>query len=144
MNILKRQKSIAIFLIVMAVYFSVNYLLYIVEKDASGSNINNYGDTFWYSIITLTTIGYGDKFPVTGLGKIIALIYILGSLGVLGFIISRISNIITKMIEDKQLGFNGTRFENHIVIINFNQFAQQILKEAARTQKTVRGNCTGG
>jgi voltage-gated potassium channel len=110
----------------------------LLEKGKEGSNINSFTDALWYSIITLTTIGYGDKFPVTGLGKILALIFVLGSVGVLGFVISQISNKIMKIMEDKKLGYNGTKFENHVVIINWNPFAMQILSEIVNAnQKAV-------
>lgn len=47
----------------------------------------SYFDSFYFSVITLTTIGYGDFTPQTTLGKIITMIYVFLGLGViLGFI----------------------------------------------------------
>jgi len=36
------------------------------------SNIKTAGDAIWWSFVTITTVGYGDKFPVTGEGRVIA------------------------------------------------------------------------
>ena len=135
---MKKKKTGLYFLIAIALYFLIVTIIYFIERGNSDSNIKTYSDALWYSIITLTTIGYGDKFPVTGLGRIFALFFVLGSVGILGFVISQISNKIMKIMDDKKLGYNGTKFENHVVIINWNTFAQQILSEIVNAnQKAV-------
>jgi len=134
---MKKYKTYLFIIIGLIVYTSVNYIIYLSEKDVVGSNINSFSDTFWYSIITLTTIGYGDKFPITTIGRLFSLIYILGSVGVVGYVISQISNKISKMIEDKRLGLGGTKFEQHTVIINYNTFARQIIDEIVNAGKKV-------
>ena len=42
------------------------------ERYAAGSNIQSFGDAVWWSIASVTTVGYGDKFPVTPDGRVIA------------------------------------------------------------------------
>lgn len=42
------------------------------ERYAEGSNITNFLDAIWWAIASVTTVGYGDKFPVTGDGRLIA------------------------------------------------------------------------
>ncbi len=42
--------------------------MYRVESGAPDANITTAGDAIWYTFVTITTVGYGDKFPVTGLG----------------------------------------------------------------------------
>jgi voltage-gated potassium channel len=46
--------------------------VYLYERHASGSNIHTLGESVWWAITTVTTVGYGDYFPVTALGKIAA------------------------------------------------------------------------
>ncbi|XP_038557647.1 potassium voltage-gated channel subfamily KQT member 1.1 [Micropterus salmoides] len=53
-----------------------SYFVYLAEKDAvdsSGSSeFGNYADALWWGVVTVTTIGYGDKVPQTWIGKTIA------------------------------------------------------------------------
>ncbi|KAM4592938.1 potassium voltage-gated channel subfamily KQT member 1.1 isoform 2-T2 [Odontesthes bonariensis] len=50
-----------------------SYFVYLAEKDASGSTeFRNYADALWWGVVTVTTIGYGDKVPQTWIGKTIA------------------------------------------------------------------------
>lgn len=47
-------------------------LLYLVEGEAQPDNFGSIPRAMWWSIATLTTVGYGDVYPVTALGKILA------------------------------------------------------------------------
>jgi len=117
------------FLIPIAIYFIVIGALTIVEQNNPDSNIKSFSDAFWYSIVTLTTVGYGDFYPVTPLGKFIGLTIIISSLGLLGYLIGRISNVIHNYMEKKKEGYYGTKFENHFVIIGWDNFARQVAQQ---------------
>ncbi len=116
-----------IYLFIPLAYIIIITTLTIAEKDAANSNIKSFTDAIWYSIVTLTTVGYGDFYPVTPLGKVIGLTTIIGSLGLLGYLIGGISNIIHNYMEKKKNGFYGTKFEKHFVIIGWDDFARQVV-----------------
>jgi voltage-gated potassium channel len=61
---------------------------YFVEEQAPGTKVTNLGDVFWWAIVTVTTVGYGDIYPVTAEGKIIASILMVVGIGILGVLIS--------------------------------------------------------
>jgi len=47
-------------------------IVYLLERHAAGSNIHTVGNALWWSFVTVTTVGYGDFYPVTAGGRITA------------------------------------------------------------------------
>ena len=116
-------------IIAIVSYVTIICLIGIVESSAPDGNIKSIPEAFWYAIVTLTTVGYGDFYPVTTLGKILGLIVIIGSIGVLGFVIGEITNKINQYMEKKKSGFWGTDFEGHYIIFGWNDFGRQVAEQ---------------
>lgn len=57
--------------------------IYITEVGKPGANIANLNDAFWWSIETITTVAYGEYYPVTNFGKIVAGIMMFAAIGFL-------------------------------------------------------------
>ena len=108
------------------IYLVLIYIISLVEKGSADANIKSLTDAFWYAIVTLTTVGYGDFYPVTNVGKVIGLFIILGSLGLIGYFIGEITSRINLYMEKKKNGFFGTDFEDHYIIIGWNEFGRQV------------------
>jgi voltage-gated potassium channel len=119
------------------VYFLVLYLLYFFEARHPDSNMDSFINTIWYSIVTLTTVGYGDFYPVTITGKLISLVFVMGSLGILGFLISQLNYKIHNYMEAKKYGIKGIDISDHTVIFGLNKFSTQVLAEILPIGKQV-------
>ncbi len=123
--------------ILFVIYLLLIFTLVQVEKDHANANIKNMVDGFWYSLVTLTTVGYGDFYPVSSLGKVIGLVIIISSLGVLGILIGNITNIIQIQMEKKKKGLFGTDFKNHFVIVGWDTFARNVTDQILNANSKV-------
>ncbi len=132
-----KRKRFWIISTVITLFFLLllNLLLVHFEKDQIGSEIHSLGDAIWYMLVSLTSVGYGDKVPVSVGGRVIGYFYIFASLGVLGVLISSISSNIFTMIEEKKLGYQGSSFEDHIVFIGWNEFNRMVVEEVYSTMR---------
>ncbi len=131
-----KSKKLYLFLAAsLLLIFLCNFLLLHFETADPDSSITTVGDAMWYMFVTLTTVGYGDLYPVTPGGKVIGYIYVFSSLGVLGFLFSTISNKIYTMLENKRLGFHGTDFKDHILFVGWSDFSRLVADEVYHSGK---------
>jgi voltage-gated potassium channel len=73
--------SVAIVAFMMLIFGSISVLQ--VEKDPN-CNIKTAEDAIWWSFVTITTVGYGDKYPITTEGRIIAAFLMVAGVGLFG------------------------------------------------------------
>ncbi|MDF9799830.1 voltage-gated potassium channel [Catalinimonas alkaloidigena] len=133
----KRQKNLLIILAAIAAYFIITYLLFTAESGEENSNIKSLPDAFWYTIVTLTTVGYGDFYPVSTFGRLVGLVFIIGSVSLIGYLISQLTNQYSAYLEKKRLGLLGTNFEHHIIVIGWDKFGKQVVDEVVGSGKQV-------
>lgn len=112
-------------------------MAYASEVGHEGANIQNLADAYWYSVVTLTTVGYGDFFPVTFWGRAIGFTFVLGSLGILSILITNISLRVSNYLEKRKHGFYGSNMENHCVIIGWNTFSKGIAEQIINANEKV-------
>jgi voltage-gated potassium channel len=63
-----------------------------IEEDAEGSNITSASDALWYTIVTISTVGYGDQFPVTNAGRLMGALIIIIGVGIFGTFTGYLAN----------------------------------------------------
>jgi len=113
-----------IFILIVLISGSI-YIFF--EYDANKSLISNLIDGFWWAIVTITTVGYGDYYPKTLAGRIIAVPVIIFGLGFIGILVGSItSNLFSKRIKAMK-GLLNYNLSNHIVICGWNQEKIDIL-----------------
>jgi voltage-gated potassium channel len=62
------------------------------ERSAEGANITTAGDSLWYTIVTMSTVGYGDQYPVTQTGRVFGVVIIIVGVGVFGTLTGFLAN----------------------------------------------------
>ena len=93
--------------ITIRVFITTLFLTYIaavqitlIERVAVNSNIKTFGDGFWWAISTVTTVGYGDRFPTTTEGRFLAVGLMMLGISLIGVISATIAATFVKMMQD--------------------------------------------
>ena len=89
--------AVVIITILIVIFSSISIL--VVETDPN-SNIKTSEDALWWTIETVTTVGYGDKYPVTSEGRLIGVIVMIVGVGLFGTFTGYIATLFT---EEKRL-----------------------------------------
>jgi voltage-gated potassium channel len=68
------------------------------EENAPGSNLTNFGDAIWWAMTTITTVGYGDHYPITLLGRSVAAGLMIGGIAVLGVVTASVASWMVQSV----------------------------------------------
>ena len=93
---MKERKKIylCLFIMLLLVYLGLLSLLYLSESASGNAQIQTFGDAFWYSLVTLTTVGYGDLVPVTPLGHAVGMVFLLLSAGIMVTLLGAVTSFL--------------------------------------------------
>lgn len=68
------------------------------ERENAEANITSFADASWWAISTMTTVGYGDRYPTTGTGRIAAVALMLGGIAVLGVVTATLASWLVEQV----------------------------------------------
>lgn len=73
---------------------SVASVLVLQTESKHGGNITTGGDALWWAIVTITTVGYGDYFPITPFGRTVAVFVMFAGVGIIGALASILASVL--------------------------------------------------
>jgi voltage-gated potassium channel len=94
--ILKHHSLFRVLIAAAATLMLGAWLVLLFEEHAKGSNIHNYPNALWWAIVTVTTVGYGDRFPVTSGGRAVAIVLMLVGIGLIGVLTATVASLFVK------------------------------------------------
>jgi voltage-gated potassium channel len=73
------------------------------EQHAPGATIHNFGDALWWSAVTVTTVGYGDKYPVSAGGRGVAVVLMITGIGLVGVLSATVASYFVGQRADQDM-----------------------------------------
>lgn len=110
-------------------------LIYIAEANNKASAINTMFEAFYWSFVTLSTVGYGDFVPVTDLGRSVAMIIIISGVAVIAFMTSIVVSAFTEQldgIKEQKMISDISKMKRFYLVCGYNEISKivcQRLKE---------------
>jgi voltage-gated potassium channel len=86
------------------------------ERGDPEANITNFPDALWWGMTTISTVGYGDQFPVTGEGRLIAVGLMLAGIALLGVVTATIASWFVERIGAVEVAEQQTQRELDVVV----------------------------
>lgn len=106
--------------------------IYLFENPESGGQVKNLFDAFYWAIVTVATVGYGDITPQTPGGRVVSIALILIGLGVLSFLVSIIVAAFNEEMEElreSSIYADLNRFDSFVIICGFGRVGQHIARQ---------------
>jgi voltage-gated potassium channel len=102
-------QSTLLFTLVVALLlvFTISWGVLLAEQSAPNANIKTYHDAVWWAFVTITTIGYGDYYPVTGWGQSMAIILMFFGLGIIGVLSSYLASTFISLQRRREAKIAG-------------------------------------
>jgi len=102
-DIVRNRGEYAVFITLLAAFLviSVSTVIIVqVESTNPDSNIRTGGDALWWAFVTITTVGYGDKYPVTAIGRATAVFVMFAGVGIIGSLASILASLLVPSAEE--------------------------------------------
>lgn len=129
--------KLIIFVIIIVIFGGI-FIFFVEQGKVVGDSdqmFSQFFDGLWWTVVTITTVGYGDKYPVTEIGKIFAIFLMF--IGVI--VTSTLSGTIASIFVDRKLkegrGLQNITTRNHIIICGWNNNAENILEGLMKLSK---------
>jgi voltage-gated potassium channel len=72
------------------------------ERANPEANITGLGDAIWWAAATMTTVGYGDRYPTTGVGRLAAVGLMVGGIAVLGVVTATLASWLVEQVKTSE------------------------------------------
>ena len=98
-----RQFAITVKVAISALFVSYVAAIQITisERTVEGSNIKTFSDGLWWAVTTVTTVGYGDRFPTTTEGRILAVMLMLVGISLVGVITASVASWFVRLSQEE-------------------------------------------
>lgn len=95
-DMVQNRGQYALFVTLLLIYIVVTVasLLVLQFETAGGGSIKTAGDAIWWTLVTITTVGYGDFYPITAGGRIVGVFVMFSGIAIIGALASILSSLL--------------------------------------------------
>ena len=113
--------------ITVGIIFLSSMGIYYFEHVRTDANIHSIWDGIWWAVVTMGTVGYGDKYPLTPGGKVVGLLLIFSGVGLMSLLTATIASVFVEKKIKEEKGLETVREKDHIIICGWNQYTEDVI-----------------
>jgi len=102
-HLIKYHRLHYVLLVIFAFVIFIGFAVFFVEQKDPTGNIETIGDGIWWAFSTVASVGYGDRVPVTTLGRSLAILLMLVGIALFSIITANIASFFVEEDEEKEL-----------------------------------------
>ncbi len=92
---------------------------------------------FYWGLTTLSTVGYGDVVPTNTYSRLFAMVLMVTTIGVIGYLVSSITMLAMRARDEELLGSGGTKLTGHVILLGWTPTARTALRELILSGQSV-------
>ena len=132
----RRSQTIQAIVFVLAIISISAIGMYFLERK---NDIDTIFNSYWYTIVTMTTVGYGDISPTGIAGKVLGIVVMLIGIGIMGAITGRIASFLVERQMRAGKGLIGlSNMENHFIICGWKKDLPQLLHDILAVNPNIK------
>ena len=136
----KKFELLTLFTFASVVVFVASVLIYVMEANSPDSAIKTLFDAFYWSIVTISTVGYGDVTPITQEGRMVAMIVIISGIAVIAFATSIVVTAFTEKLDDireNKMLMDIQKLKHFYLVCGYGIVARQTASKLRRSGRNV-------
>lgn len=126
-SMLRRERFFLITALIAGIIFLCSVGIYYFEHAGVDSTIHSVWDGIWWAVVTICTVGYGDKIPVSNAGRGVAFLLMISGVVLLSLLTATIASVFVERKIKEGRGLETIKEKDHIVICGWNENIDNVL-----------------
>ena len=125
---LRRERFFLIAPLTLGVILIASFGALYFEHGKDASSIRSLWDGIWWAFVTICTVGYGDKVPLSDGGKIIGIFLMISGIGLLSMLTATVASVLVEQKMKEGRGLESIKEKGHILICGWNDHTEGVLQ----------------
>ena len=132
----RKETTLASIILLLVLLLTIGAgTILLLEHKQPGANITTGHDALWWAFVTISTVGYGDHYPVTNSGKLVASLVIICGVGVFGMISGLVTSLITEPTDLQNQKLENKDKKLDLILEQQRQILERLDKLEQQTKK---------